>query len=91
MHCIEAQKLSGPINATAPNPLRNYQFVKILARVLRRPAVLPMPKWLTKLLFGEMGEELLLQGQQVLPEKATQSGFVFMFPDLKLALEDIIL
>ena len=91
MHCIETQKLSGPINATAPNPLRNYQFVKILARVLRRPAVLPMPKWLTKLLFGEMGEELLLQGQQVLPEKATQSGFVFMFPDLKLALEDIIL
>lgn len=89
-HCIQSEKLSGPINATAPNSSINREFTATLAKVLGRPALLPMPSFMVRLLFGEMGEELLLQGQEVIPAKLLQSKFEFEYPNLTEALQDLL-
>ena len=78
--------ISGPVNATAPWPVTNSAFTKILGRVLGRPTALPLPSPAVKFIFGEMGEALLLEGQQVKPVKLEKSGFQFLYPDLESAL-----
>jgi uncharacterized protein (TIGR01777 family) len=90
LHCITDAELSGPINATAPNPVDNKTFVQALGKILHRPTLIPMPGLMVKLLFGEMGVELLLQGQCVIPKKLQQSGFEFKYPTLPQALEDLL-
>jgi len=87
---IENESIKGAINGTAPNPVTNKQFSKILGKVLKRPAIFPMPAFVVKLLFGQMGEELLLAGQRVVPDKLTQAGYEFIYPQLVDALEDIV-
>jgi len=89
-HCIQTEKLSGPVNATAPNSSINREFTATLAKVLGRPALLPMPSFMVRLLFGEMGVELLLQGQKVIPAKLLQSTFEFEYPNLTEALKDLL-
>tara|TARA_B100000787_G_scaffold132571_1_gene101417 strand:- start:293 stop:736 length:444 start_codon:yes stop_codon:yes gene_type:complete len=89
-YCVLNTSLTGPINATAPNPVTNRQFTQALASALKRPALLPMPAVMVKVLFGEMGLELLLQGQLVKPTKAVNEGFEFKFPHLQVALRDLI-
>lgn len=83
----------GPFNATAPAPLSNGAFTRLLARRLRRP-LLPVPGFLTtaatKLLLGEMAEALLLQGALVIPARAQALGFRFRFPTAASALEDLL-
>lgn len=81
---------SGPINATAPNPKRNRDFGKLLAKVLKRPFWLPAPTLMLNLLLGEMSM-LLLQGQYVLPRKAQELGYKFIYPELTPALESIFI
>lgn len=73
-------------NLTAPNPCTQAYFSKILAQVLHRPLWLNLPSILVKLLFGQMGTELLLQGQKVVPENLLEQGFIFKYPDIKTAL-----
>ncbi len=87
---IDQDSINGPINGTAPEPVTNKVFSKTLAKVLKRPAIFPMPALVVKLLFGEMGEELLLSGQRVVPEKITQAGYKFKYANLESALQDII-
>ena len=82
--------LSGPINCTAPNPVTNYEFAKILGKVLKRPAIAPMPAAIVKLLFGQMGDELMVQGQCVIPQKLQQYGFKFSHTILESALCNIL-
>ena len=89
-YCVSNTDLKGAVNATAPSPVTNREFTQILATVIRRPAFLPMPAFMVKLLFGEMGLELLLQGQQVIPKKVIDQGFEFKFPQLQPALSDLI-
>jgi|TARA_B110000003_G_scaffold179802_1_gene179048 uncharacterized protein (TIGR01777 family) len=89
-YCVLTSNLTGPVNATAPYPVTNREFTQTLGAVLHRPAVLTMPAFMVKLLFGEMGVELLLQGQRVLPTKVLAQGFEFRFPQLKSALRDLI-
>jgi len=79
-------QLSGAVNATAPTPVTNREFVKTLGAVLHRPTVFPLPAALVKLMFGEMGEHLLLEGAKVLPDKLEQMGFSFIHPTLEGAL-----
>jgi uncharacterized protein (TIGR01777 family) len=69
--------LSGPLNLAAPEPVRNCDFVKELGRALRRPAVLPFPAFAVRTLLGEMGEELLLASQRILPAALEEGGFEF--------------
>jgi uncharacterized protein len=82
--------VSGPLNATAPNPVTNREFAAILGRVLRRPALVPTPPFALRLALGrEMADALLLGGQRVLPSNAQSHGFVFRYPLLEPALREI--
>jgi uncharacterized protein (TIGR01777 family) len=78
--------LHGPVNVVSPNPARNAEFTKVLARVLRRPAIFPAPAFALRLLLGEMADALLLSSQRVVPEKLTAGGFRFQYAELEAAL-----
>lgn len=78
--------LSGPVNATAPHPEQNYNFTKTLGRVLRRPAIAPLPESIVQLAFGELGDALLLGGARVVPQKLQNAGFQFEHSALEGAL-----
>lgn len=86
---ISQPPLHGPFNFTAPQPESNSTFVKTLAHTLNRPAIFPMPSAVLALLMGESAD-LLLTGQYVLPEKLQQAGFVFSYPSLKGALNNLL-
>jgi len=86
---LENTELSGEINLTAPHPVINREFARILARVLRRPAFLPLPGWTLKMLFSEMAE-LLLGSQRVIPKRLLDAGYQFKFPELETAMRDIL-
>lgn len=79
--------LAGPVDLSSPNPVTNAQFAKALGRALHRPAVFPLPAVAVKTLFGEMGDEALLAGQRVLPERLLNAGFAFEYAELDAALE----
>jgi uncharacterized protein len=84
-------EVSGPVNLTAPQPVTNAEFAKVLARVLHRPSFLPVPSFGPKLLLGsELTESLLLTGQKVRPSVLTGDGFVFSHPDLETALRALL-
>ena len=89
-HCINNPEIQGAVNATAPNPVTNRDFSATLAAVLKRPDFLSMPAIMVKILFGEMGEELLLQGQRVVPAKMLAAGFEFKYAHLKTALKQTL-
>lgn len=87
---LENENLKGVFNATAPNPVTNEEFTKTLGKVLRRPTFLPIPEFAVKLLFGEKGETLLLQGTRVLPKRLLEAGFEFEFADLEETMKHIL-
>jgi len=74
------------INATSPQPVRNREFVKTLGKVLRRPAVAPLPAAAVRALFGEMGVQTLLYSQRAQPKRLQDAGFRFLYPRLEDAL-----
>jgi uncharacterized protein len=86
---IDNPKVSGVFNLTSPNPVRNSEFTKILAKTLQRPAFFDMPNLVIKILFGEMGETLLASGQKVMPRNLLSAGFEFKFKNLEEALKNI--
>lgn len=87
---LENENLNGAINATAPNPATNEKFTKTLGKVLNRPTIIPIPAFGIKLLFGEKGETLLLEGVRVLPQRLKDAGFEFRFPDLEDAMNKVL-
>jgi uncharacterized protein len=89
-HIIKSDQISGAVNVVSPQPVSNAQFTKILGQVIRRPTVLPIPGFLIRLLFGEMGQHLLLEGACILPRRLQESGYQFRYADLKAALEKAI-
>jgi uncharacterized protein (TIGR01777 family) len=89
LHALDGT-VSGPLNLTAPHPVTNREFTRILAGVLGRPAFLHVPETLLRLAGGEAAEEMALVSQRVLPEKAEAEGFTFRFPDLEPALRDLL-
>lgn len=82
-HALRRREVEGPLNAVAPHPVPNAAFVDALGRVLGRPTILPLPALAVKGVFGEMGREVLLRGQRVVPEKALSTGFEFHFPGVE--------
>ncbi|NRQ41992.1 TIGR01777 family protein [Rheinheimera sp. YQF-2] len=82
---LQHPTLHGAFNATAPQPVTNAQFSQTLAKVLHRPALLPMPAFVLRLMFGEMAD-LLLTGQRVIPANLIKAGFEFQFSELEPAL-----
>ncbi|KQY95283.1 SulA-family protein [Caulobacter sp. Root1455] len=89
-HAVATPGLNGPVNGTAPEPVRNAAFAQALGRALRRPAVLPAPAAPLRLALGAFADELLLKGQRVIPAAALASGFTFTYPTLDEALGDIV-
>ena len=88
---MHSESLSGPVNLVTPNPVRNAEFTKMLASVLRRPAFFPVPEFALRLAFGKMAaEELLLASQRVEPGKLRASGYTFRFRELRAALENLV-
>jgi len=85
-HLLFTESLAGPVNVVAPNPVTNEEFGKTLGRVLNRPAVMTVPAFAMRAMFGEMAEVMLLAGQRVTPRKLLESGFRFRHPDLDEAL-----
>lgn len=83
--------LSGPVNAVAPQPVRNAEYTHTLARVVRRPAVLPVPSLGPRLLLGEQGaRELACANQRVIPDKLNKLAHPFRQPDLDQALRHLL-
>ncbi|WP_378733463.1 TIGR01777 family oxidoreductase [Nocardia brasiliensis] len=83
--------LSGPVNAVAPQPVRNSEYTNILAGVLRRPALLPVPEFGPALLLGEQGaRELAAASQRVVPAVLDKAGHRFRTPDLATALRHLL-
>jgi uncharacterized protein len=89
-HALASDDISGPLNATAPDPVTNAAFTVALAHALQRPAFLPLPAALLSLVGGNLARELMLGGQRVLPKAALASGFVFGHPTLAGALEAVL-
>jgi len=89
LHAADTPSLSGPMNAVAPNPVRNADFTKALARQLHRPAFLPAPYFGLRLAFGEFAK-VLFASQRVIPQVAHDTGFVFQYPDIVAALREIL-
>jgi len=88
-HLLVAGDVHGPVNLTAPHAVTNREFARTLGRVLRRPALLPVPAFALRLLFGEAAATVLT-GSRVLPSKLLASGYQFAFPHLEPALRHLL-
>jgi len=84
---LDTEAASGPVNVTAPEPATNKDLSKALGRVLRRPAVAPVPALAVKALYGEMSD-IVTTGQRAVPARLTELGYAFRRPDLEEALRD---
>jgi uncharacterized protein (TIGR01777 family) len=90
LHVISNDSLSGPVNTVTPEPVTNKEFTKTLGKTLNRPTILPVPAFAVKLIFGEMGDELLLSSTRALPSKLEASDYTFLYPDLASALKHLL-
>ncbi|MBA3328659.1 MAG: TIGR01777 family protein [Solirubrobacterales bacterium] len=86
---LDHERLSGPVNASAPAPATNRDFSRALGRALHRPAIAPVPGFAVKLLFGEMSQ-LVVGGVRMVPGRAAELGYVFAHPELDGALADTL-
>ncbi|MBI5155434.1 TIGR01777 family protein [Candidatus Poribacteria bacterium] len=86
LHLLQDVAAPGPFNVVAPNPARQREFAATLGRVLGRPAVLPLPAFAARLVFGRMADEVLLSGQRAKPKRLIASGFRFRHLELDGAL-----
>lgn len=84
---IQQEQLKGPVNLVSPHSVNNKNFSTTLARQLNRPSFFPMPAGIVRLLFGQMGEELLLSSTNVQPTKLLQAGFEFKYAHLEDSLK----
>ena len=85
LRCVDDDRANGPVNVTAPRPVKNRELARTLGRVLRRPAVLPVPGFALHLLYGEMAQ-LVTDGQRVVPRRLEALGHEFRHPELEPAL-----
>ena len=90
LFALKTDALRGPVNYVAPNPVTNTEFTKALGKTLNRPTLFPIPAFGVKLMFGEMGEALLLGGQRVKPARLEGAGYQFRFTELQAALQSIL-
>lgn len=89
LFCLDQAAASGPVNLTAPTPVTNAELSRALGHTLHRPALLPVPAFALRLLYGDMSE-IVTTGQRVIPRRLEELGFSFGHPDLKPALSDVL-
>jgi hypothetical protein len=87
---LRNEGIKGPVNLTAPNPVTNMEFSKTLARVFARPLFFVLPRFIARILWGEMGQETLFFSARVIPEKLEKNGFLFQHGTLLPALKDML-
>ena len=87
---LSNEKVSGPVNVVAPNPVQNSEFTRVLASVLHRPAIFPAPAFALRLALGEMADALLLSSQRVHSERPSSSTYAFRYENLEPALHAIL-
>jgi uncharacterized protein (TIGR01777 family) len=87
---LEDEKLRGAVNVSSPNPVTNEEFTKTLGEVLYRPTIIPLPEFAVNLVFGEMGDALLIDSTRVEPKRLIDAGYKFKFTDLRSALENAV-
>jgi uncharacterized protein len=90
LHLLDSSTLVGPVNLTSPEPVRNREFARELGRVLRRPALLPVPAAALRLAFGQMAEDTILGSARVHPAQLLRDGYQFRYPALGPALEHVL-
>ena len=90
LFALSQPALSGAVNAVAPTPVTNTEFTRTLGRLLSRPTLIPVPSLVIRLMFGEMGEQVLLASTRVDPARLTQARFQFRFPELEGALRQCL-
>jgi uncharacterized protein (TIGR01777 family) len=90
IHLLEGETIQGPVNLVSPHPVSNTDFTKALSRVLRRPAIFPMPAFAARVAFGEMADELLLASIGAKPQRLSETGYRFHHPDLDGALQYLL-
>lgn len=83
-------EVSGPVNFTSPNPVRNEELARAIGKAMHRPSFLPVPGFMLKLVLGEFGS-VLLKGQRVIPRKLLDAGYIFIFPEIEGALQSLIM
>lgn len=86
---LSTPALAGPVNVVTPNPVRNSEFTRVLAKTLHRPALFPAPAFALRLAIGEMADALLLVSQRVTPTKLLEAGYAFLQPNLAGALAQV--
>lgn len=86
---LDRPDIEGPVNCSAPNPVRNMEFARVLGSVLNRPALLRLPAFALRLIMGELGA-LMLESQRAIPAKLIENGFTFEYPRLEEALSDLL-
>ena len=89
-HILKGDLLQGPVNMVAPKPVTNAEFTKTLGSVLSRPTIFPVPEFVVKTAFGEMGETVLLGSQRVEPAKLFSTGYPFRFRELRDSLKNVL-
>ena len=82
-------EILGPVNLCSPNPVRNKDLAKALGKVLHRPSFMPAPAFMIKLVLGEFGS-VILEGQRVIPRRLVDSGFIFQYPEIGKALQNLM-
>lgn len=87
---LDNESLRGAVNVASPNPVTNEEFTKTLGSVLYRPTFLPLPEFAVNLVFGEMGDALLLASTRVIPKRLVDAGYEFKYIDLKTAIEHAV-
>ena len=89
-HVLGDDSLAGPVNVCTPNPVTNAELTRILAGVLGRPALFPVPALALRALYGDMADEMILASQRVRPSKLMERGFEFEWPTLEGALRGML-
>lgn len=89
-HCLYTPAIQGPVNFTAPTPVKNERLTEVLGQVLHRPAFFQVPAFALELVMGEMADEMLLSSTRAVPDRLVSSGFVFQYPDLKGGLRHVL-
>lgn len=89
-HIIDKNEISGIVNIVSPSPVTNHDYTKALGDVLNRPTIFPIPALVVNLLFGEMGNELLLGSQKVSPDVLLNTGYKFNYPRISESLNHVL-
>ncbi|XP_055952774.1 epimerase family protein SDR39U1-like [Argiope bruennichi] len=88
VHGIQSEKVHGILNGVSPQIITNKEFTQALARAMWRPALIPLPAFAVELAFGKERASMMLEGQKVVPKRTLESGYEYVYPDIKSACEE---